>query len=170
MFLRIENQNHLGKNRRVAGEAATQSGARWERWFVLSVAGLLLVVPPIVRELYPFSLPSMFSRAIDRLAVYKARDPRGAPVPLERLRLHVPEWHDPPVRTLGRAGYGRRKPASAHVLGEVASAAEVERAVRWALRRDPSLPPAVTVTQTVLGRGEHGALAVLSRAEWTIAR
>ncbi|MCY1010220.1 hypothetical protein OV079_32565 [Nannocystis pusilla] len=112
----------------------------------------------------------MFSRAIERLAVYEAKDPRGAPVPLERLRLHVPEWHDPPVRTLGRAGYGRKKPASAHVLGEVASAAEVQRAVRWALRRDPSLPAAVTVTQTVLGRGDDGAVTVLSRAEWTIAR
>lgn len=169
MFLSIENQNHLEEEPGVSG-APSEDGARWERWFVAGLASLLLVVPPIVRELYPFSLPSMFSRAIDRLAHYEARDPRGAPVSLERLRLHVPEWHDPPVRTLGRDGYGRRRPTSAHVLGEVASAAEVQRAVRWALRHDETLPAAVTVTQTVMGRGEDGALAVLSRAAWTIAR
>jgi hypothetical protein len=169
MFLSIENQNHLEEKFAVSS-APTEHGAGWERWFVAGLASLLLVVPPIVRELYPFSLPSMFSRAIVRLAHYEARDPRGAPVPLERLRLHVPEWHDPPVQTLGRDGYGRRRPASAHVLGEVASAAEVQRAVRWALRRDPTLPAAVTVTQTVMGRGDDGALTVLSRAEWTIRR
>lgn len=163
MFLSIENQNHLADNRAVAG-------ASWERWFVAGFASLLMVVPPIVRELYPFSLPSMFSRTIDRLAVYEARDPRGAPVSLERLRLHVPEWHDPPVRTLGRDGYGRRRPASAHVLGEVASAAEVQRAVRWALQHDAALPAAVTVRQRVMGRGADGALAELATAEWTITR
>lgn len=141
MFLLIDNHYHLHEKTRAAGEAAMKAGARRERRFVLALVAMLLLVPPIVRELYPLSLPSMFSRAIVRLAVYEARDPRGAPAPLEPLRLHVPEWHDPPVRTLGRDGYGRRKPTSVQVLGEVASAAEVQRVVRWALRHDPSLPP-----------------------------
>lgn len=135
-----------------------------------SGAALLLVVPPIVRELYPLSLPSMFSRAIARLAVYEVRDPRGAPVSLEKVHLHVAEWHDPPVRTLGRDGFGRRKPASVHVPVAVASAEEIERAVRWSLRRDGSLPEAVAVRQRVIGRGPEGGLLVLSDARWTIGR
>jgi hypothetical protein len=145
-------------------------GARWERRFVATFALALVVVPPIVRELYPFSLPSMFSRAIVRLARYDATDLDGNPIALERLHLHVPEWHDPPVRTLGRDGYGRRRPPSAHVLGEVASRQEVERAVRWSLRADPGLPAVVLVRQRVMARGADGALASQSDQTWRIAR
>lgn len=145
-------------------------GATWERRFVAIVVLALIAVPPIVRELYPFSLPSMFSRSIERLAVYEATDLDGTTIALERLHLHVPEWHDPPVRTLGRDGYGRRRPPSAHVLGEVASQDEVARAVRWSLRRDPSLPASVRVRQRVMARGADGALEWQSDRTWQIAR
>lgn len=145
-------------------------GARWERRFVATFALALIAVPPIVRELYPFSLPSMFSRAIVRLARYDATDLAGKPIALERLHLHVPEWHDPPVHTFGRDGYGRRRPPSAHMLGEVASQQDVERAVRWSLRHDPSLPAVVFVRQRVMARGADGALALQSDHTWRIAR
>lgn len=145
-------------------------GRPWERRFVAAFALALIAVPPVVRELYPFSLPSMFSRAIDRLARYDATDARGAPIALERLHLHVPEWHDPPVRSLGRDGYGRRRPPSAHVLGEVASEAEVVRVVRWSQRRDPTLPDVVLVRQRVMVRGADGALELAADRRWRIDR
>lgn len=145
-------------------------GATWERRFVALFVLALVVVPPIVRELYPFSLPSMFSRAIVRLARYDATDRDGRPISLERLHLHVPEWHDPPVRTFGRDGYGRRRPPSAHVLGEVASRQEIERAVRWSLRSDRTLPAVVLVRQRVMARGASGALEQRSDHTWRIAR
>ena len=144
--------------------------APWERRFLAAFVALLVLVPPVVRELYPFSLPSMFSRAIDRLARYDASDERGVAIALERLHLHVPEWHDPPVRALGRAGYGRQRPPSEHVLGEVATAAEIERAVRGAQRRDPRLPDVVLVHQRVMARGVDGALAQMSELHLRIAR
>lgn len=146
------------------------AGARWERRFVAIFVLALVAVPPIVRELYPFSLPSMFSRAPRRLARYDATDLDGRTIALERLHLHVPEWHDPPVQTFGRDGYGRRRPPSAHVLGEVASRQDVERAVRWSLRRDPSLPAVVLVRQRVMARGADGALELQSDRTWRIAR
>lgn len=146
------------------------AGAPWERRFVAVFVALLVLVPPVVRELYPFSLPSMFSRAIDRLARYDASDERGVAIALERLHLHVPEWHDPPVQTLGRAGYGRRRPASAHVLGEVATAEQIERVVRWSQRRDRGLPDVVLVRQRVMARGGDGALVQMSELHLRIAR
>lgn len=146
------------------------AAAPWERRFIAVFVALLVLVPPVVRELYPFSLPSMFAWAIDRLARYDASDERGRAITLERLHLHVPEWHDPPVRALGRAGYGRRRPPSAQVLGEVATAAEIERAVRWSQRRDPGLPDVVLVRQRVMARGDDGALTQVSELRLRIDR
>ena len=158
MFLSVDNQNHLEEAR------GARQGAAWERWLGASGAALLLVVPPIVRELYPFSLPSMFWRRIARLAVYEVRDPRGAPVSLEKVHLHVAGWHDRPV------GFGRGEPASVHAPGAVASAEEIEGAVRWSLRGEGSLPAAVTVGQRAVGRGPEGGLLALSDPRGTIGR
>ena len=140
---------------------------RWERAFVLGYVALVLAVPPAVGELYPFSLPSMFSRAPRRLARYTARSETGASIPLRKLHLHVVEWHDPPARGPGGDGYGRRRPPSAHQLGEVASLDELRRVVRWSLRNDASLPDRVWIRQRVDTRGPHGGVeTVLDRALW----
>lgn len=158
----------------MAGEGSSagerDAGAAWERWFLAGFVTLLVAVPLVVRELYPFSLPSMFAYRIERLARYDASDPQGRSIALERLHLHVPEWHDPPVQSLGREGYGRRRPPSAHVLGEVATPAEIERVVRWSLQRDPSLPEAVIVRQRVAARGPGGAVEIVSDRRWSIYR
>jgi hypothetical protein len=145
-------------------------GDPWERRFVALFAALVVAVPPLVGELYPFSLPSMFSRAPRRLAHYSARGPDGARISLRRLHLHVVEWHDPPARGLGGVGYGRRRPPSAHVLGEIADLEAITRAVRWSLRRDPSLPSRVEVRQRVEARADHGGVEVVADHRWWVTR
>ena len=141
----------------------------WERHFV-AIFAALVVLGPLVGELYPFSPPSMFSRAPSRLARYSAHDEEGAAIELERLHLHVIEWHDPPARGIGGIGYGRTRPPSAHVLGEVADQETIRRAVRWSLRRDPSLPARVLVRQRVEARGATGAIVVVADRSWWIDR
>lgn len=157
-------------DRERAIEARHRLPAPWERRFVAVFVALVVVVPPLVGELYPFSLPSMFSRAPRQLAHYSAHGPDGEAIDLERLHLHVPEWHDPPTRGPGGVGYGRRRPPSAHVLGEVASPENIVRAVRWSLRRDPSLPERVRVRQRVEARGPGGGVEVIADRSWWITR
>jgi len=141
--------------------------ARWEGYFVLGFAFLVLALPPAVGELYPFSLPSMFSRAPRQLARYTARSQTGEPIPLRKLHLHVVEWHDPPADGLGGRGYGRTRPPSAHRLGEVATLEELRRAVIWSLYEDPTLPERVWIRQRVDARGEDGSLeTILDRELW----
>ncbi|MGB1013989.1 MAG: hypothetical protein ACPG4T_07640 [Nannocystaceae bacterium] len=144
--------------------------ASWERWFVGLFCCLVVCVPINVGELYPFSLPSMFSRAPRVLAKYRVRGPDGAKIPLIKVHLHVQEWHDPPARGIGGTGYGRRRPPSAHQLGEVASREDITRAVRWSLAHDDSLPHRVLVHQQVHGRGPDGAVITVSEQRWWIER
>lgn len=144
--------------------------ALWERWFVALFCSLLVCVPSTVGELYPFSLPSMFSRAPRVLAKYSVRGPDGASIPLIKVHLHVQEWHDPPARGIGGVGYGRRRPPTAHQLGEVASREEITRAVRWSLAHDPSLPHRVLVRQQVHARGPDGAIITMSDQRWWVDR
>ncbi len=141
--------------------------APWERIFEVLFVASVLLVPPAVGELYPFSLPSMFSRAPRQLARYTARSESGERIPLRKLHLHVVEWHDPPARGPGGHGFGRTRPPSAPRLGEVATLDELRRAVRWSLHRDKSLPDRVWIRQRVDARGPDGNLeTILDRELW----
>lgn len=142
----------------------------WEPVVLWGLAVLLLVVPPVVRELYPFSLPTMFSSAPRQVAFYIVSDPQGQNIDLERVSLHWPELHDPPVRTLGRHGFGRRDKPTIQVTGQVASVEEVEAAVRAGWAEDPSLPDMLEVRQEVYGKGERGALRMLAAHQWRWSR
>ena len=130
----------------------------------------LLTIPFAVKELYPFSLPTMFSVAPRQLARYTIRDREGREVDSYQVSLYVPEWHDPPVRTLGRQGYGRRMKPSVHVIGDVASAQVIEDAVRHAWSENPDLPDTLVVRQEVFTRGELGSIRQVADNEWTWSR
>ncbi len=112
----------------------------------------------------------MFSQAPRVLAKYSVSGPGGERIPLRKVHLHVPEWHDPPAHGIGGDGYGRHRPPSAHQLGEVASVGEISRAVRWSLRHDPSLPERVLVRQQVHTQGSDGAVTRVMDRSWWVDR
>lgn len=142
----------------------------WEPLFLAATGFALILVPLSVKELYPFSLPTMFSAAPKQLARYTVSTPEGDRIRLDRVSLHVQEWHDPPVRTWGRKGYGRARAPSVHVLGEVATEAQIEAAIRRAWIADPTLPPRLQVRQEVFSRSTHGSIERSSVRTWRWSR
>jgi hypothetical protein len=63
-------------------------------------------------ELYPFAAPSMFAHAPTSYTRYEIRDSDGELWDESVFGTDLKNPHDPPVRTLGRDGYGRRFPPS----------------------------------------------------------
>lgn len=142
----------------------------WEKPVIYGFGVLMLAVPPVVRELYPFSLPSMFSAAPRQLAQYSVTDAEGRSIDPWRVNLHVQEWHDPPVTALGRHGYGRPVKPSFHFIGDVASADKVAEAVRKGWADDAGLPDTLVVRQQVMARGPDGAVAPVADHTWKLSR
>lgn len=143
----------------------------WEPAAVFVMELALLVVPLVVKELYPFSLCTMFSVAPRQVARYTITDADGRHIEPERVSLHIISWHDPPVRTLGRSnGYGRLRKASAHIFGEIASAEVVETAVRQAWRTDATLPDPLVVRQEVFAWGTQGTIECIADRSWRWSR
>lgn len=142
----------------------------WEPRFLWIAIICLTVIPLVVKELYPFSLPTMFSVTPRKLALYNVQDAGGKEIDPSRVYLHVQEWHDPYVRTLGRKGFGRRNGNSIIEIGKIASQEEVENAVRTAWEFDPELPSPLFVVQAVFERGSEGKIICVAEQRWQWSR
>lgn len=68
-----------------------------------------VLISPIVKELYPFSMATMFAFPLTKLYIYDARNAKGIVVGSDWFYTHSDNLFDPPPMTLGRTGYGRRE-------------------------------------------------------------
>ncbi|MCA9693305.1 MAG: hypothetical protein R3A51_09240 [Nannocystaceae bacterium] len=117
-----------------------------------------------VRELYPISAPTMFAYPLARRATYELRDAAGRRLPASAFGLQVTNPHDPPVTTLGRAGYGRRPPATLHRPGEVPPASAVIEHVRAHLAPGE----AVTLRRKIHGDLDGRRVGVVEDERWRV--
>ncbi len=76
---------------------------------VALLCALFVCVSPLVKELYPFSMATMFAFPLDKIYVYDARNAQGEQVGDDWFYSHSDNLFDPPPLTLGRAGYGRKE-------------------------------------------------------------
>lgn len=68
-----------------------------------------VLISPLVKELYPFSMATMFAFPLNRLYIYDARNAKGMVVGETWFYSTSDNLFDPPPMTLGRTGYGRRE-------------------------------------------------------------
>jgi hypothetical protein len=96
-----------------SGMALSQNSSRVvERVSVFVFLAATLLIPLITVELYPFSAASMFAHAPTSYTIYQVADGSGKRLNYGGFGIDLKNPHDPPVRTLGREGYGRRYPPS----------------------------------------------------------
>ena len=146
----------------------TEENNSWLRVFrrgkqfkcLLAIVCLQVVVPFFVDELYPFSAATMFAYPLNQVATYEVVTPDGETLGARSFGLQINNPHDPPLKTMGRYGYGRVLPSTIQQTGSapygnIASEQELTRHVQSRLLNMTYLPY-VTVTQSVLGpRNKH---------------
>ena len=142
---------------------------RRELWVVGAFCALWLVVPPFVVELYPFSSMTMFAVPVKQCCVYEVRTPSGRRLSNRRFGLQMNNPHDPPVRSLGRHGYGRKSPFSINRYEELPSREVVVEQVRRSLRKFPKLK-FVYVTQKVIGATDSAHVGLMAVHTWKVRR
>lgn len=76
---------------------------------VFCLCASYVLVSPIVKELYPFSMATMFAFPLNKLYIYDARNAKGIVVGENWFYNQSDNLFDPPPMTLGRSGYGRRE-------------------------------------------------------------
>lgn len=130
-------------------------------------AAVILLVSMIAGELYPFSAPSMFAVEVDSVCEYWVQAPDGDWLSVELFGLQLNNPHDPPVRSWGRQGYGRKSPHSLNQYSSIATKQEVVKHVREKLARFPELE-FVNCTQRVVQLRDDGSVGVVKENVWRI--
>lgn len=151
----------------MSGSEDRSHGTRAELLAIGAFCAITFAVPLVVRELYPFSTPTMFSFQVEQCCVYHVIDHEGQPLSLRTFGLQLNNPHDPPVTSLGRHGYGRKSPFSIHNYGAVAPRDEVVRQVQQCLLRHPELP-FVLVRQAVIGPIDSRSVGLVGESTWQI--
>lgn len=114
-----------------------------------------VLISPIVRELYPFSMATMFAFPLTKLYIYEARDARGKVVGEDWFYSQSDNLFDPPPLTLGRTGYGRREVGKLSTFdkeppyAKVVSEQELKKFVLEKLKNEPELGY-VSVSQNLM--------------------
>lgn len=123
----------LSESRRVGQERDQSLSA--EHILVLLFMLLTLVVPLFVVELYPFSAPSMFAHAPTSYCLYELEGPLGETLNPHEFGVGLNQPHDPPVKTLGRHGYGRQFEESPAGYDKPINRALVEERTRGLMKK-----------------------------------
>jgi hypothetical protein len=126
------------------------------------LAAILVGVPLLRVELYPFSRAPMFADAPRCYAEYAVHDLAGRELSPLDFGLQRNYWGNPPG-----AGVGFAPPESADVFGEVAGEEAVRATVTRRLARFPQLA-GVVVTQEVIGPVSEREVGVVRRQRWRI--
>lgn len=137
-----------------------------ERLIVPFTALLLVLLPPVVREFYPFSSFHVFVDNPKQYSYYEVETPSGQPLPLVSFGLHR--------NYIGNGGYnltlpgphrgGAALPPCLDLFGQVADSKTVKDRVRGRLERGQS----VRVRQIVIGPTENQGVGVLSDKSWMV--
>ena len=127
----------------------------------------MILVPPFVRELYPFSSGTMFAFAPSSVALFDVHGPEMEWLDARDFGLRLEYYFDPPVRTLGRDGFGRRGPVTINRFDSVPTECEVRERVQLSLKSFPDLRH-VVVSRVVHGFEGSGPVQVMANDQWII--
>lgn len=135
---------------------------------VLTVGLIYLILPLIVKELFPFSACTMFAFQCHELSSYKVLDPKLHELPAYMFGLeNGPNLFDPPVDTLGRFGFGRQflpnifQSKDKTRYRQTATQEEVSTLVKQGLLQHPELQY-VLVIQNVYGAIDNRIVGIIA--------
>jgi hypothetical protein len=139
-----------------------------EIFFCIVFCFLFTAIPLTVKELYPFSAATMFAYDTTEYVQYEIFDPQNNLLSEADFGLQMNVAYDPPVKTLGRNGYGKKYPFSInHFFGDIPTNEEIINQVSKSLEEKSNLPY-VKVKVSVVSSKDSNSVGVVKEEVLTI--
>ena len=116
---------------------------------VFAFVAVSLLAPPILGEMYPFTVSPMFRDHPDCYCTYQLFDETGQELDLKSYGLHLVYDGNPPG-----LGMGIEAPLTMHSFGEAPELTEVADHLRKILATQEDVPREIEIRQTVVRCGE----------------
>ena len=126
-----------------------QRSRRAEMFAVFAFVAVSLLAPPIVGEMYPFTVSPMFRDHPECYCTYELFDESGQELDLESYGLHLVYDGNPPG-----LGMGIEAASTLHGFGEVPDLKDVADHLRVILASQENAPREIRIHQTVVNCGK----------------